>query len=75
MSNDQEDKKGFSARWTAFIRRGHVPILKALHGLAHFSAVHPKMTVCSVIALSVGLFILGIATNFTTNVDEDILVR
>ena len=63
----------FSTKWTLFINRIRQPILKALQKLTHVAATSPKLTILCVVLLSLGLMGIGLATNFSVDVDEDVL--
>jgi len=62
-----------SSRWTAFIKRTHLPLMKGLLAVARVSAIHPKKTIVTCINISLMLLLSGYFTNFNVGVDERIL--
>lgn len=67
-----EKKESFSQQWTRTLQSFTKPILKPFLALSHTAAMNPKITIVSVIVLSFGLMVLGMATNFTAETDDDI---
>jgi Niemann-Pick C1 protein len=65
--------KGFSARWTGAINTIHGPIMKGLLWTSGTAARNPRKTVAGVTFLSFFLLIVGFLTNFSVDVDEDVL--
>jgi hypothetical protein len=59
--------------WTGFVNRVRAPIVQAVKKLAVQSAMFPKRTIAMVMFISFGLFITGLFTNFSVDVDEDVL--
>ena len=49
----------------------HYPIMKFLHFLSGIAARNPRKTMLTVVTLSIGIFVLGLFTNFSVDVDED----
>jgi hypothetical protein len=54
----------FSQQWTKTIKRIHVPIMWFAKLLTHTASRHPKRMIGFVLALSIGLLLIGLATNF-----------
>jgi hypothetical protein len=71
--NKSLQSRTFSAKWTRAVNAARVPILKALHTITGLSAQNPMTTIATVIILSIGLFVIGLVTNFSVDVDEDVL--
>lgn len=69
--NNNTTNKTFSEKWTDAINRIRAPILTALHFITHAAAVRPKRTVVLVCLVSFALLIIGFATNFKMEGDED----
>jgi hypothetical protein len=64
---------GFSQKWTSAINWIRAPILKGIHKITHVSAVNPKSTIIGVVLFAIGIIVLGLLTNFSVDVDEDVL--
>lgn len=72
-SNPIEEATGFSAKWTRTINTIHIPVIRALLWTSNKSATNPRRTVSLVTFVSVALIVIGIFTNFSVDVDEDVL--
>jgi len=68
-----DEPRGCSAKWTATVNSICAPILKGIQKMTHSAAVNPKSTITAVVVFSVAIFVLGLLTNFTVDVDEDTL--
>lgn len=62
----------FSKKWTRALKSFSRPLLSPFLFLSHHAATHPKTYIAVISILSVGLMVLGIATNFTTETSDDI---
>jgi hypothetical protein len=71
--NSDHRNRGFSSQWTAAIDYLRIPILKAMQAITRFSALNPKSTIAGVVFFSIGIFVLGLFTNFSVDVNEDTL--
>lgn len=61
----------FSTRWSRFIKkRVHGPAMMMIQFISQLSARNPKRTIAAVVLLSLFLLIVGFATNFYMDVDE-----
>ena len=69
-NNAEAKPKTFSQKWTDTVNRIRAPVLKGLHKLTDVSAKHPKSVIVSVVVLSLALFLIGLATGFSLEVDE-----
>lgn len=67
-----EGSLGYSAKWSILVNKLRQPIIKFLHALACTSANNPKRTITFVITLSLGIFIIGLWTNFSVDVGDHI---
>jgi hypothetical protein len=47
--------------------------LTGIHKITHVSAVNPKSTIIGVVIFAIGILVLGLFTNFSVDVDEDVL--
>lgn len=64
----------FSATWTRTIRDMHAAFLHAfLHPLTQFSARNPKTVNRAIALVSIAAVMVGLATNFYLETDEDVL--
>ena len=63
----------FSERWTVFINTIRQPLVRAILAVADHAASHPRTHIGTVVFLSCGLLAAGIFTNFSVDVDEDVL--
>lgn len=62
----------FSEKWTRTINKVIKPVLKVLLKVTHHAATHPKTYVVSIIVISMALMVIGVATNFELQADEDV---
>jgi len=63
---------GFSTQWSKFIKQHiHKPVMVMIQFITQLSARNPKRVIGAVVTLSLVLLIIGLATNFTMDVDED----
>jgi len=62
-----------SKRWTDTINCIRAPILTGLHFITHLAAANPKRTIVIVSLVSIALLMIGFATNFEMEGDEEIL--
>jgi Niemann-Pick C1 protein len=63
----------WSSQWTAIVNRLRAPILAGIQVLTGVSAKNPKRTIGIVVMSSVLLFVVGLYTNFSVFVDENVL--
>ena len=61
----------FSLRWTRTINAIRKPLFNFLHVVSRAAAENPKRTVSFVTFLSFALLLVGLATNFTVDSDND----
>lgn len=71
-SSDSE-RLSLSSKWTKAINRIHLPVLKALLSLSSMAVYNPRRTVALVTLISIAILGIGLGTNFTLDVDEDVL--
>lgn len=71
-ATDRPSERTFSQKWTLALQSCTKPILKPILALSNHAATHPKSYIVSIIILSLGIMLLGIATNFTMETDDDI---
>eukprot|EP00545_Synedropsis_sp_CCMP1620_P000302 CAMPEP_0119016022 /NCGR_PEP_ID=MMETSP1176-20130426/11775_1 /TAXON_ID=265551 /ORGANISM="Synedropsis recta cf, Strain CCMP1620" /LENGTH=917 /DNA_ID=CAMNT_0006969347 /DNA_START=47 /DNA_END=2800 /DNA_ORIENTATION=+ len=64
---------GFSEKWTNAINWIRAPILKGIHKITHVSAVHPMSMIIGAVLFAIFILVLGLFTNFSVDVDEDVL--
>jgi len=69
--NDDENKS-CSQAWTRTLQTCTKPIIKPFLKISHHAATHPKLYIAGTIVLSIALMVIGIATNFTSETDDDI---
>jgi len=63
---------GFSSQWSKFIKQHiHKPVMVMIQFITQLSAHNPKRVIGAVVTLSLVLLIIGLATNFTMDADED----
>ncbi|CAB9530727.1 Pick C1-like protein 1 [Seminavis robusta] len=62
----------FSEQWTRTINSFMKPIRRALIVLTRHAANHPKSYVTAIIVVSIGLMLVGLATNFEVIADGDV---
>lgn len=77
MSEQNTQKKTketmtFSQRWTRALQAFTKPMLKPILGASDHAARYPKTYIISIVVLSIGLMVLGLATNFTQETSDDI---
>jgi hypothetical protein len=60
-------------RWTRLVSKVHRPVLLVLQWLSQSAVHNPIRTIVYIIALSIALTAIGLATNFTYTVDETIM--
>ena len=63
----------FSQRWTKFIKAVTFPILEGIQKLTRASALNPKITISTVVLISVGVLVIGLFTGFELVTDEGLL--
>ena len=63
----------FSQRWTKFIKAVTFPILEGIQKLTRASALNPKITISTVVFISVGVLVIGLFTGFELVTDEGLL--
>ena len=63
----------FSERWTKTINTIRQPVIKVLLAISNHAASHPRMHITGVIVFSCLLLVAGLFTNFSVDVDEDVL--
>ena len=63
----------FSQRWINGVHIIHKPLLSFLHFVTRLSAKYPKMMISGIVSLSFFLLFVGLCTNFSVNVDQDLL--
>ena len=67
----RSESKSWSQQWSRTIREQvHRPILRAIHQMTKAVVKYPKSTLTLIACLSILLFCVGLATNFTLVVDE-----
>ena len=66
-------KEGLSQRWTKLIKSITNPALNVIKLLARTSAMNPKITISSVLFISVALLSVGLLTGFDLVTDEVVL--
>lgn len=71
VAADKADRS-FSEKWTAALKAVSTPLLQPVLALAHHAATHPKVYIVGTILFSLGVMVLGIATNFTADTDDAI---
>jgi hypothetical protein len=57
------------------VKKVQAPVLVAVKALAVHSARYPQRTIVAIIFISVGIFVVGLLTNFSIEVDEDVLCK
>ena len=62
-----------SQRWTKFVKAISFPILEGIQKLTRASALNPKITIATVVFLSMALLVIGLFTNFELVTDEGLL--
>jgi hypothetical protein len=67
-----ESGGGFSEKWTRMVYKLRVPIVKALQAMTSVAANNPKRTITGIIVFSIGIFVLGLVTNFTLDTSEQL---
>jgi len=60
-----------TSKWSNAVRKVHAPILTGLHKITNLSATHPKSVISGVVAFSLAIFVVGLFTGFSVDVDED----
>jgi len=70
-SNSSSSTKGCCQKWTDAINCLRAPVLTALHFITHRAASHPKRTILAVPVVSIALLLIGLATNFNMEGEED----
>ncbi len=70
-SNANKSASPFSQKWTSIVNRLRAPVLTGLHKITNLSAQHPKTVLLTVAILSLTLFVIGLFTGFSVEVDED----
>mmetsp|Transcript_13411 Transcript_13411/g.25486 ORF Transcript_13411/g.25486 Transcript_13411/m.25486 type:complete len:905 (-) Transcript_13411:455-3169(-) len=75
MEQQQQEiaPSSFSLRWTKAINTLRKPLYDCLHYMTEISARNPKRTISFITILSMGLLVIGLATNFTVDTDTDLL--
>lgn len=73
-SSEEEGSQTLPA-WTNFVNQIRSPPSRAVRTLAVHSAKYPKSTIAAVVIFSLGIFVLGLFTNFSVDVDEDVLCK
>jgi Niemann-Pick C1 protein len=73
LANPTLPDYAWSVRWTAMVNRLRAPIVAGIQVMTSVSARNPKRTIGVVVATSVFLFVVGLFTNFSVNVDENVL--
>ena len=73
QSQQDTTASNFSLRWTNAINTFRKPLYDCLHCITEMSARNPKRTIILITMLSVGLLMIGLATNFTVDTDTDLL--
>lgn len=72
MSEQQASADTFSQKWTRTLKGFTKPMLKPILAMSDHAARNPKTYVFLTIILSFGFMVLGLATNFTQDVSDDI---
>ena len=67
-----ENEASFLRRWTKYLRGFSDPLLRPFLALSHHTATHLKTYLASIYVLSVGLMVIGLATNFTQETNDNI---
>jgi len=70
-SSANKSASPFSQKWTSVVNRLRAPVLTGLHKITNLSAQHPKTVLLTVAILSLTLFVIGLFTGFSVEVDED----
>jgi len=63
--------ESITSKWSNAVRKVHTPILTGLHKITNLSATHPKSVISGVVAFSLAIFVVGLFTGFSVDVDED----
>lgn len=63
--------RGRCQKWTDAINCLRAPILTALHYITHRAASNPKRTILAVPVVSIALLMIGLATNYNMEGEED----
>ena len=71
-NHQQSSFETFSQKWTRTLKAFTKPMLKPILVTSNHAAKNPKSYIISIIILSFGLMVLGLATNFEQNVSDDI---
>ena len=69
-SNESNTEVTYSQKWTNMINSFMKPILGVLLKLTHHAARYPKTYIVSIIAFSIAIMVIGLATNFTLEADS-----
>ncbi|GAX11662.1 hypothetical protein FisN_7Lh023 [Fistulifera solaris] len=72
MSENQKDKS-LAQKWEDVVKNARRPIMTSLRVVSGASARNPIRTIVAVIVLSLGVFVLGLFTNFEVEVDGEAL--
>ena len=72
MSEPNPQQDTFSRKWTRTLQAFTKTILKPFLALSHHAATHPKTYIVSTIVFSIGIMVIGMATNFKMATDDDI---
>ena len=64
--------ESLSQKWTRLLRAFTKPMLRPILVLSNHAARYPKSYIVSVIALSFGLMVIGVATNFNEDTSDEI---
>ena len=70
--DDANPKLTCSEKWTKMVNKIMKPVLNILLKITHHAATNPKAYVVSIILVSIALMVIGLATNFEMNSDEEI---
>lgn len=73
QSQPNREDYAWSAQWTAVVNRMRAPILRGIQVMTRASAQNPYRTIALIVILSVGTFVTGLFTNFSVDVDENVL--
>ena len=69
----EPNKRTLSERWTDVINAIRKPVNRGLLALVDTAAARPRTCVASIIVFSIAVMAIGIFTNFSVDVNEDVL--